>query len=536
MAVLFAYPFLLRYFFPSHKPVLTEQKEETLDARQADEKTPAAVEKESITPAGPMIQPAEQPAIVRFENDLYEAEFSTLGGTITHLVYKGDPEHKKVTNTVFYSGDPNRDGILGIRFANEKADLTKTIFKLTRKGKEQNIFSFQYEKPGEYRIVKDIVLSNSQPVISLDVSIQNLAPQEQSFTMELTAGLNDETTDPKHLHEFQAVAKTDKVVSSDYGRIVKKGYYVTQPIVWGGLIKKYFAFIIKPEGKFISLDVKAEHNLLSGRFRLDPFSVREGATVVKPFFVFVGPQRYETLKSFSAGFEEILSRGFLGEFKILLLRSLKFSHRYTHNFGWDIILLTLIIKLLFSPLTHMSYKSMERMKAIQPKMKAIQERYKSDPAKMNKEVMELYKKHKVNPMGGCLPMLLQIPIFIAFYQVLNETIELRGAPFIGWITDLSEPDRLAVFGFSLPLIGNSFNLLPLLMIASMVLQQRLTPQTGTTPEQQKIFNFMPLIFGFIFYKMPSGLVLYWFLNNMLSIFQQVFVKRIGAAVLHHEHE
>ena len=147
--------------------------------------------------------------------------------------------------------------------------------------------------------------------------------------------------------------------------------------------------------------------------------------------------------------------------------------------------------------------------------------------------MQLYKRNKVNPMGGCLPMLLQIPIFISFYQVLSETIELKGSEFIFWIHDLAQPDRLASLPFSLPVIGDSFNLLPLFMIASMVWQQKLTPQVSSSPEQAQVMTFMPLIFGVMFYQMPSGLVLYWFVNNMLTIIHQVFINRIKI-VLHHD--
>jgi YidC/Oxa1 family membrane protein insertase len=136
-------------------------------------------------------------------------------------------------------------------------------------------------------------------------------------------------------------------------------------------------------------------------------------------------------------------------------------------------------------------------------------------------------------MMGCMPLVLQIPIFISFYQVLSEAVELKGAPFIFWIRDLSEPDRLFSWSASLPFIGNSFNLLPILMIGSMLWQQKLTPSTAATPEQEKIMYFMPVIFGFVFYNLPSGLVLYWFINNMLTIGHQIVIKRIPV-ILHHE--
>jgi YidC/Oxa1 family membrane protein insertase len=174
---------------------------------------------------------------------------------------------------------------------------------------------------------------------------------------------------------------------------------------------------------------------------------------------------------------------------------------------------------------------MKKMQALQPKIKALQEQHKNDQAKISREMMELYKRHKVNPMGGCLPMVLQIPVFIAFYQVLAQTAELQGEPFIFWVKDLSGPDRAWTFPFQIPFLGDSVNILPILMIGSMVWQQQLTPHTGT-PEQQKVMMIMPLVMGVILYQLPSGLVLYWFVSNLLSIIHQLFVK--GKSLPHHE--
>jgi len=174
--------------------------------------------------------------------------------------------------------------------------------------------------------------------------------------------------------------------------------------------------------------------------------------------------------------QHLLSQGFFGVFKLWLLVALRWVHKVTGNYGWSIILITCAVKLLFTPFTHMSFESMRKMQALQPKIKALQEQYKQDQAKLSKETMELYKRHKVNPMGGRLPMLLQIPVFIAFYQVLVQTVELKGAPFLFWIRDLSEPDRLWALPFSLPFLGDGVNVLPILMLLSMVWQQRLTPR------------------------------------------------------------
>jgi YidC/Oxa1 family membrane protein insertase len=178
---------------------------------------------------------------------------------------------------------------------------------------------------------------------------------------------------------------------------------------------------------------------------------------------------------------------------------------------------------------------MKKMQILAPKMKAIQEHHKKDTAKSQKALMELYRRNKVNPMMGCLPMLIQIPVFIAMFKLLPEAIELHGAPFIGWIRDLSSPDHFMTLPFTVPFLGwNSLNILPILMAASQVWYQKLMPaQPGSSPEQQTIMNIMPIFFGFICYNMPAGLTLYWTLQNVFSIIQQTFINRI-VIVLHHE--
>jgi len=190
------------------------------------------------------------------------------------------------------------------------------------------------------------------------------------------------------------------------------------------------------------------------------------------------------------------------------------------NYAMAIIVITIIIKLLFWPLTNASTKSMKRMAALQPQMKAIQEKYKEDPAKMNRKMMEFMKEHKVSPLGGCLPMLLQIPVFFGFYKMIQSAIELRGARFL-WACDLSKPDTLLVIpGLNFPL-----NPLPLLMGVTMLWQARLTPPSpGMDPMQQKIMKYMPLMFLFILYNFSAGLTLYWTVQNLLTIAQMKLTK------------
>jgi YidC/Oxa1 family membrane protein insertase len=206
-----------------------------------------------------------------------------------------------------------------------------------------------------------------------------------------------------------------------------------------------------------------------------------------------------------------------------LLHELQFSHSFTGNYGFDIILLTVMIKILFIPLTQKSFRSMREMQKLQPQMAKIRERFKDTPEQMNKEIMELYRRHKVNPLGGCLPMVLQIPVFIGLYQALLNTIELRHAPFALWINDLSAPDRLGLL--QLPFVQHpGIPVLTLLMGVSMFVQQWMTPSAGD-PAQQRVMMIMPLMFTFMFVNFPSGLALYWLVNNLLTIAQQFYMNR-----------
>ncbi|MGQ9654108.1 MAG: Vpu, partial [Thermodesulfobacteriota bacterium] len=207
-----------------------------------------------------------------------------------------------------------------------------------------------------------------------------------------------------------------------------------------------------------------------------------------------------------------------------LLILLRFVNGYTHNYGIAVIVLTIIIKLLFWPLTHKSYSSMKELQRVQPRIKQIRERFKDNKEELNREMMLLYRTHKVNPLGGCLPMVVQIPVFFALYKALMDSIELRHAPFILWVKDLSAPDYLLRLPPGVSLFGiEGIGPLPLLMGATMLIQQKMTPTTGD-PTQAKIMMLMPIFFTFLFISFPSGLVLYWLFNNVLSIVQQIYIN------------
>jgi YidC/Oxa1 family membrane protein insertase len=198
----------------------------------------------------------------------------------------------------------------------------------------------------------------------------------------------------------------------------------------------------------------------------------------------------------------------------------------TGNYGWSIILLTILVRIIFYPVNAKQAKAMKGMQKVQPELKKIQEKYKDDREQLNKEMMELYRRHKVNPLAGCLPMLVQLPVFLGLYNALMQAIELRHAPFVGWITDLSQPDRLGTLG--IPFVSPpGIPILTLLMGASMLVQQKMTPAAGD-PAQQRMMMFLPVIFTVMFVNFPSGLVLYWFANNVMSIGQQYMTNRSTA--------
>jgi YidC/Oxa1 family membrane protein insertase len=303
-------------------------------------------------------------------------------------------------------------------------------------------------------------------------------------------------------------------------------------IVWAGARTKYFLSALittagnRGSGTLALLGDRARGYVgysVAYPFRGDPRRVEDS------FTWYVGPLDMKGLKNFGVGLERTIDMGRLRFLSVLFLRLMVWMYRYIPNYGVIIIIVSALTKLLFYRLTHKSFKAMKDMQRIQPKLKEIQEKYKGDRDRQNKEVMKLYKEAGVNPLGGCLPLLLQMPVFIALYNVLSNTIELRRAPFVGWINDLSVPDTLFRWKASLPFIGSEFHLLPILMGGAMLYQSKLggSPTGDGVPQAQtKMMTYlMPVIFTIFFYGMPSGLVLYWLVNNVLSIVQQYFVQK-----------
>jgi YidC/Oxa1 family membrane protein insertase len=237
---------------------------------------------------------------------------------------------------------------------------------------------------------------------------------------------------------------------------------------------------------------------------------------------YFGPKKLSILKSTGHELSKAVNFGWFDVLAKPMLFLLNFLYSFIGNYGIAIILVTCLIKGAFWPITQKGMKSMKNMQKLQPKVAKLKEKYKDDPTKMNQEMMAMYKTYKVNPIGGCLPMVIQIPFFFALYRVLMSAIELRHAPFMLWINDLSAPDRLMI-GIDIPVL-HGIPVLTLLMGASMYLQQKMTPTTAD-PTQARIMQFLPVIFTFMFINFASGLVLYWFVNNLLSILQQQLINR-----------
>ena len=291
---------------------------------------------------------------------------------------------------------------------------------------------------------------------------------------------------------------------------------------WAAHVDSYFMCALVPAkgniGSFTAVGQDKVRTVLAGGI----MKLAPGEGTEFRYEGYFGPKKLAYLKETGYDLGKAINFGWFDVLAKPMLYLLNFFHSILGNYGIAIILLTCLIKGAFWPITQKGMKSMKNMQKLQPKVSKLREKYKDDPARMNQEMMALYKTYKVNPVGGCLPMLIQIPFFFALYKVLMAAIELRHAPFMLWINDLSAPDRLMI-GFDIPIL-HGIPVLTILMGASMYLQQKMTPTTAD-PTQAKVMQFLPVIFTVMFINFASGLVLYWFVNNLLSILQQQLINR-----------
>ncbi len=295
-------------------------------------------------------------------------------------------------------------------------------------------------------------------------------------------------------------------------------------VSWAAFEDNYFMCSLIPEQGSATMVTMASAGADSVRTVVagPALTLAGGETKVFKYNAYFGPKKLAMLKSTGHQLDMAVHFGWFDFLAKPMLFLLNFFYTYIGNYGIAVILLTCLIKGVFWPITQKGMKSMKNMQKLQPKVAKLKEKFKDDPAKMNQEMMAMYKTYKVNPVGGCLPMVIQIPFFFALYRVLMAAIELRHAPFMLWINDLSAPDRLMI-GIDIPYLGG-IPILTLLMGGSMFLQQKMTPTTAD-PTQAKIMQFLPIMFTVMFVNFASGLVLYWFVNNLLSILQQQLINR-----------
>jgi YidC/Oxa1 family membrane protein insertase len=460
---------------------------------------------------------------------LYTATISTGGGGIQSFLlndYKDLPGPKGRPLEIIQSGG-GRPLPLDLSLEeSEPAFPPLPVFasdapesSTVRTGEKKSV-RLTWESAGGVRIAREYVFSGDRYDFEVRAQVSNGSkkPLRLRPGMELSQDFKGELLADSYTFTGAVVETKGKVEQIDL-KSIGKGKVDRYPLSWAAADSKYFCLILLPEKAWT-----LEKIALVGETGIR-MSVTDAQTTLGPGEVarvqarmFAGPKRYDLLRETGKDLEKLVDYGWFSVVAKPLVWLMKTSNRVTGNYGIDIILLTILIKILFYPLTKKSMASMKKMQDLQPIIAKLKEKYKDDAARLNQETMGLYKTYKINPLSGCLPMLLQIPVFIALYKGLLVTIELRHSPFFLWINDLSAPEHLwdiAVAGYTIPI-----RLLPLLMGVSMFFQQKLTPAAGD-PNQQKIMMFMPLIFTFMFWGFPTGLVIYWLANNVLSIGQQL---------------
>ncbi len=375
------------------------------------------------------------------------------------------------------------------------------------------------------KITKKFVFRNSDYTIELEIKIRNLSSVPTKASIPLVLGsLDFSPRDIQARYQDVFVATEDKTKHYNAKQNVQ-----FEEVKFLGLRDRYCCAIIEPAsvhytGFIHKLNSQgSEINLNSPELTLEA-----GQEFEQKFRIYLGPQELRLINAIKPQWSAVINYGTFDFIAKILVQLLEFLYNVVHNWGLAIVILSFAVYIFLYPLTLKQMRSMKEMQLLQPHIEELRKIYKDNPQKLNKEILELYRQHKVNPLGGCLPLLLQMPIFFALYQALSRSVVLRGASFL-WIKDLSEPDRLFLLPASLPVLGNEINVLPILMTIGMFIQQKISTvaTTSTSAEQQRLMQIiMPLMFGLIFYHMPAGLVLYWFINSTLMLLYQLKISRI----------
>jgi YidC/Oxa1 family membrane protein insertase len=457
---------------------------------------------------------------VTIDTDVYHAVISTFNGSLKSLSLKkykdvAGPGGKEIV--LFQENDP-RSFTVASDFSSFSVDgaviYAASTDSLQVSGSESKSLELTATTASGLQIRKIYRFSGNGYAIDLDQELANrsAAPLTGSAQIILRNKSQKPKEDAGRYEVFGPVTFTDAgVVFDKLTDLVKAPKPYTLPVKWSGFGDKYFLnAVLAKNSSIASLTLTDANGYLEQRFAAPKLSLNPGQAAMVSYSLYFGPKDLDILKAQGTQLEQAIDLGWFSAIAKPMLHSLKLFYRYLHNYGLAIILITVILKIFFFPLTHKSYKSMKEMQKIQPKMQQLKEKYKDDRDGLNRAVMELYKTHKVNPLGGCLPMLVQIPVFFGLYKALMFSIELRHAPFYFWLQDLSAKDPYYVT--------------PVIMGATMFIQQKMTP-TNMDPIQAKMMLALPVVFTFMFLNFPSGLVLYWLVNNILTIAQQAYINK-----------
>lgn len=544
VVMLLYYPFILPMFSPKKTKPAEEIKEEVVSEKHADMKAEAE-QQPLLKPSTQTMPPQTEFPIqeVAIENELLEMVWSNEGASLKSIKLKQfkDAEAKDIlellkdTYTEYHP--------LAIDTFAQKTSFQRQRYNILEHSANKIVFTTKLEEG--INIIKTVDLPSHKYNIDMDIAIENTTDTEVSLSYNIIAS---------SLITHEGVPSTDMaaVAGVDLGNKRTK-LALTAPkafpfknesvgIAWAGSTNKYFATILKPAASdsvasmnaqaFDAMGALSNEKADTGDFMVslqtNKFRIPPHQSVKHSYLYFTGPKKEEVLEHYDT-LDALLSYGWLTSISKVLLAFLNAVHRVIPNYGISIIVLTIIIKAILFPLTRKSQVSMFRMQQLQPMINQLKEKYKHDKQRMGKEQMLLFKKHGANPMSGCLPMLLQLPVFFALFRTLQLSFEMRQAPFMFWINDLSRPDTLLLLPFTIPFLGNALNILPLIMTGASFAQMKLTPKApaadAQAQAQQKMMSFMPIMFAFILYHMPSGLTVYWTTSTIFSIIESLIIRR-----------
>ena len=516
---------------------------------QADATASSGTPAPAAVPGTSGAEVAARGDIVRIKTDLIDVDISTVGGDLTGLrlnEYKSSIDKTEIFSLFGTKHDYlAQSGLIGDGLPNHK-----TLFTVLDGPRElaanEDTLQVRLQAPtvNGVQVTKIYTFSRGSYLINVEHVINNGGQNEVAAHayFQLQRDTESPAGESRMVSTFTGPSiytEQDKYqkISFDDIQNNKAKFNKAADNGWMAMVQHYFVSAWIPQEKVQrefyvrSLDGHVKPAVSAGIIIPLPV-VASGASVTNSVSLFAGPQIQSKLDQLAKpvadggigaqGLPLVVDYGWLTIVAAPIFWCLEAIHKLVGNWGWSIVLLTICIKALFFPLSAASYKSMAKMKAIAPRMTALRERCGDDKQKLNAEMMSLYKTEKINPLGGCLPIVVQIPVFIALYWALLGAVEMRGAPWIGWITDLSVPDTL--FG-TIPWINFPIGPLPIIMMATMLIQTKLNPKPPD-PMQARITMMMPFIFGFMFFSFPAGLVLYWVVNNTLSIAQQWQITRM----------